>query len=172
MNWKTLSCLSVASVALVACGQKTEPPSIQGDLLTPAQVATLNADRSLNGQLVAVVGYPLMCNTGRNYRVGDVLDVEIHAASDCKSPQVAAAKVELASEAAAKPGFGATGVRARNKVLAGREFSNETISYLTDDYQVIPAATPVRVSGTVTYPFGTSNTPVLEGVVFGAAPAG
>lgn len=171
MMWKTVACLAVSAVALAACGQKTEAPSEAGTALTPAQVSTLSADRSLIGKRVSLTGYPMVCSMGRNYRSGDVVAVEIHAAHDCKSPTLASANIPLASQQAAKPGFGATGVRKRNQLLADNAFSNDTMTFLTDDYEVLPAASVVKVTGVVSYPFGDTNAPVLEAVALNAPAA-
>jgi hypothetical protein len=160
----------LAAGALSACGQKTEPPSETGMALGPEQIVVLNADRSLADKRVSVVGFPMLCSGATKHRSGDVVDVEIHTEQNCRSPQLASAKLTLSGEKSANPGFGATGNKPRNRLLAGDAFSNDTITFLTDDYKVTPVTAALRVTGLVTYPYGTkNNTPVLDGVPLNSA---
>lgn len=163
------ACAALAALALVGCGAKTEPPSDFGRMLTGNDIDLITKGKTLSSQRVTVVGYPLMCTIRTKFRVGDMIGTEIHVEPNCTSKSVGWAKIRIDRAAAAKPDMFASGTRVRNALLVDGQFSSDTISYLSDDYQVIPPKTPMRISGIVTYTDPSASVPFLESVVLGKA---
>lgn len=164
MRLKMTVVVAALGCGLAACNQPTEPPSERGTDITPVQIAQLSTDRTLTGQRVAVVGYPMLCSARMGFRQDEPVTVEVHEAHDCDSPKLLDATLMMGSVAAAQPGLAASGPRKRNMIMADGEFSNDTVTFLTDDYQVIEAKAPVRVAGVVTYPYDDVIAPLLESV--------
>ncbi|MGJ7487115.1 hypothetical protein ACSFA2_17780 [Variovorax sp. LT2P21] len=164
------ACAALALVTLTGCGAKTEPPSDFGRTLAGADIDLITQGQTLSNQRVAVVGYPLLCTIRNKFRVGDIVSAEIHVGPDCRSKSIGRAKIRIDRMAAANPDMFASGNRIRNAILVDSQFSAETTSYLSDDYQVIPPGTPMRISGIVTYTDPSASVPFLESVVLGKAP--
>jgi hypothetical protein len=167
---KAMGLATILCTALWGCARQVdEPPTSVGRLLVGDEMKLITRGRALASQRVAIEGHMVFCSLNGRYRQGNVVDAEIRATPTCRGRPLAGAKVLLLARDAAEPGLLASGPRPRNAVLIGDIFSNDHVSYLTDDYQVVAPRSLVRVSGVVHYASDGEDEPVLEAVALHAA---
>lgn len=137
--------IAVAIVfAFVSCAKKGEP-SKRGQLLTAEQIKNLKTDKSLNGKLVEVEGYPAFCGMIANVTLGAKSKMEVHTSPDCKGDELIEVNLLFGGNTTRL-----SGEKERNFVAAEKEFENNTLKFTTDDYQEMPNG-KFKFTGTLVY---------------------
>lgn len=120
------------AILCVGCATKGAPTKL-GQQLTREQIQALENDQSMNGKLATVEGYASFCSVTASVRMGETITMTIYSDGFCEGDKLLAANIPFKYRSSQL-----TGEESRNYAMVDNHFTNETIKYITDDYQEVP----------------------------------
>lgn len=129
---------------LASCTKKGEPNQL-GEVLTTEQISALANDQSMNGKLVSVEGFASFCGRFNRITGGQKSEMTIYSENFCQGDKLIKAKIEFSDNRTPL-----SGEEKRNYAEAEKSFTNETLKFMTDDYQELPNG-KLKFSGTLVY---------------------
>jgi hypothetical protein len=128
---KKLFLLLTSSVLLLGCATK-EAPSPIGEPVSVEQIKNLPQDDSWNNKLVSFEGYFGFCRPS-HLKAGSKTSLRLSTEANCKGDKIIDAKIRIQLSSSSVI-FGSA---PRNEIVAGSEFTTETLQVITDDYQKV-----------------------------------
>lgn len=146
LSKKIVVTIALSALFAAGCTHKGEPTA-QGEALTAEQLHALANDQSMNGKLVTVTGYAglggsMFVNLDRKN------EMHIHADGIGVGEKLITAQIVFDSGDSVP----LSGEESRNyaRFLDKEKLSDETIVFMTDDYQEVPNG-KLKFSGTIVY---------------------
>lgn len=136
---------------LASCATR-QPPSVQGQLLTTDQIDSLQKDKSMNGKLIEVEGYPSICSKQTGFTAAAPIRItlrkknsmEVYSESNCGGKKLIDIRLPFEGDKRTTV-FGDEG---RNYVILDK--SAHKLTFIADDYQELPEG-KFKISGTLIY---------------------